>query len=153
MRVYCKCGERAIVSRSNAADAHCAELSCSCSNPDCGHTFVSALGYKHSLKHSKLHFGIGAASKPLFGKVFGSRIFCGCGERAVINKTNRLSNDCADLYCECKNPACEHQFVMSLYFSHTLSPSSKTTSDLANCLIKVLSPDKRDHLKQQLALF
>ncbi len=150
MRVYCQCGERAIVSRSNNADANCAELSCSCSNPNCGHTFVSAIGYKHSLKPSKLHLGIGAASKP---SMFGSRVYCGCGERAVIKKTNRLSNDCADLYCECKNPACEHQFVMSLFFSHTLSPSSKTTSDLATCLIKALSPDNRDHLKQQLALF
>lgn len=150
MRVYCKCGERAIVSRSIINDANCADLSCSCSNPECGHTFVSAIGYRHSLKPSKLYMGIGAASKP---SMFGSRVFCGCGERAVIKKTNRLSNDCADLYCECKNPTCEHQFVMSLYFSHTLSPSSKTTNDLADCLIKVLSPDKRDHLKQQLALF
>ncbi|WP_079884754.1 ogr/Delta-like zinc finger family protein [Vibrio parahaemolyticus] len=146
MRVYCQCGERAIVSRSKAADANCAELSCSCSNPECGHSFVSAIGYRHSLKKSKIHWGIGAS-------LIGTRIHCGCGERAVINKTNRLSNDCADLYCECKNLACGHQFVMSLYFSHTLSPSSHTTSDLAGCLIKALSPDKRDHLKQQLALF
>ncbi|RSD30730.1 ogr/Delta-like zinc finger family protein [Vibrio pectenicida] len=150
MRVYCKCSERAIVSRSIAKDANCADLSCSCSNPECGHTFVSSIGYRHSLKQSKLHFGIGATSKP---SLFGSRITCGCGERAVINKTNRLSNDCADLYCECKNPACEHQFVMSLYFSHTLSPSSKDTKELADCLVRVLKPDHRDHLKQQLALF
>ncbi|MCG7499361.1 ogr/Delta-like zinc finger family protein [Vibrio sp. Of7-15] len=93
---------------------------------------------------------MGAASKPILA---GSRIFCGCGERAIITKTNRLSNDCADLYCECKNHECEHQFVMSLYFSHTLSPSSMDTNDLATCLIKVLTPDKRDDLKQQLALF
>ncbi|EGR0802258.1 ogr/Delta-like zinc finger family protein [Vibrio parahaemolyticus] len=150
MRVYCKCGERAVISRSNAADANCAELSCSCSNPDCGHTFVSAIGYKHSLKPSTLHLGIGAASKP---SMFGSRVFCGCGERAVIKKTNRLSNDCADLYCECKNPACEHQFVMSLYFSHTLSPSSKTTSELAQALVKSLPPQKRLELSTQLSMF
>ena len=155
MRVYCKCGERAIVSRSITNDANCADLSCSCSNPDCGHTFVSSISYRHSLKQSKLHFGLGAMSKPSigFGKMLGSRIQCGCGERAVINKTNRLSNDCADLYCECKNPECEHQFVMSLYFSHTLSPSSKDTRELADCLVKVLKPDHRDYLKQQLALF
>lgn len=150
MRVYCKCGERAIVSRSNAAEANYAELSCSCSNPDCGHTFVSAIGYKHSLKPSKLHIGIGAASKP---SMFGSRVFCGCGERAVIKKTNRLSNDCADLYCECKKPACEHQFVMSLYFSHTLSPSSKTTSELAQALVKSLPSQKRLELSTQLSMF
>ena len=113
MRVYCKCGERAIVSRSIAKDANCADLSCSCSNPECGHTFVSSIGYRHSLKQSKLHFGIGATSKP---SLFGSRITCGCGERAVINKTNRLSNDCADLYCECKNPACEQSVCYVFVF-------------------------------------
>lgn len=146
MRVYCQCGERAIVSKSTIKSADCADLSCSCSNPECGHSFVSAIGYRHSLKKSTIHLGIGAS-------LIGSRIHCGCGERAVIKKTNRLSNDCADLYCECKNPTCAHQFVMSLYFSYTLSPSSTTTCSLANCLIKALSPDKRDHLKQQLALF
>ncbi len=149
MRVYCKCGERAIVSRSTSTN-DCADLSCSCSNPDCGHTFVSALGYKHSLKPSKLHFGIGALNQPT---ISGTKIMCGCGERAVINKTNRLSNDCADLYCECKNPACEHQFVMSLYYSHTLSPSAKTTSALAHCVINALRPDDRRKLAAQLALF
>jgi hypothetical protein len=146
MRVYCKCSERAVISRSNTADANCAELSCSCSDPECGHTFVSTIGYKHSLKPSKLHLGIGAALR-------GSRIYCGCGERAVIKKTNRLSNDCADLYCECKNPDCGHQFVMSLFFSHTLSPSSKTTNELATCLIRALKPDHRETIRQQLALF
>ncbi len=146
MRVFCQCGERAIVSRCTMQEANSADLSCSCSNPGCGHTFVSSIGYRHSLKPSKLHLGIGAS-------LAGTRIQCGCGERAVIKKTNRLSNDCADLYCECKSLACEHQFVMSLFFSHTLSPSSKTTSELAASLIKALSPDKRDHLKQQLALF
>ena len=150
MRVYCQCGERAIVNRSISIDADCADLSCSCSNPECGHSFVSALGYKHSLQPSKLHLGLGAASKP---SLFGSRIVCGCGKRAIIKKTNRLSNDCADLYCECKNPECQHQFVMSLYFSHSLSPSSKTTSELSTCLIKALKPEHLNHLKQQLALF
>lgn len=146
MRVYCKCGERAIVSRSIANDANCADLSCSCSSPECGHTFVNSVGYRHSTKPSKVHAGLGAYMQ-------GTRVYCGCGERAVINKTHRLSNDCADMYCACKSPVCEHEFVMSSFYSHTLSPSSKTTNDLADCLIKVLSPDKRDHLKQQLALF
>ena len=149
MRVYCQCGEHAIVSRSqqgHASGVNGAELSCSCSNPGCGHTFVSAISYKHTLTHSKLHLGIGAV-------MTGKRIVCGCGERSIIKKSNRLSNDCADLYCECKSPACDHKFVMSLYFSHSLSPSSKSTSELANCLIKVLKPEHRDNLKQQLALF
>lgn len=145
MRVYCQCGERAIVSKSTIKSADCADLSCSCSSPECGHSFVSAIGYRHSLKKSTIHLGIGAS-------LIGSRIHCGCGERAVIKKTNRLSNDCADLYCECKNQECGHQFVMSLYFNYTLSPSSKATSDLAACLSQVLPPNKRLELSRQLSL-
>ncbi|UXI02892.1 ogr/Delta-like zinc finger family protein [Photobacterium sp. TY1-4] len=71
----------------------------------------------------------------------------------MITKTNRLSNDCADLYYQCKNPACGHKFVMSLYYSHSLSPSSKTTDDLAVALVKALSPNQRQHLAQQISLF
>ncbi|MCG7586363.1 ogr/Delta-like zinc finger family protein [Photobacterium sp. OFAV2-7] len=71
----------------------------------------------------------------------------------MITKTNRLSNDCADLYYICKNPACGHKFVMSLFYSHSLSPSSKTTDDLAVALVKALSPDRRKVLQQQMALF
>ncbi len=147
MRVYCKCGERAILSRSEAVADDCANLLCSCTDPVCGHTFVSQLGYKHSLVQSLL---CEAATIP---KVNGSRVTCGCGERAVITKTNRLSNDCADLYYLCKNPACGHKFVMSLYYSHSLSPSSKTTNELAVALVKALSPDSRHSLQQQMALF
>ena len=145
MRVYCQCGKRAIVSRSESAES-CAELYCSCSDPECGHTFVSALGYKHSTKPSKIQLGFGARSN-------GTKITCGCGAPAIINKTNRLSNDCADLYCECSNPACGHKFVMSLYYSHTLSPSAKTTNELSNALIKALTPQSREHVFQQLSLF
>lgn len=151
MRVLCKCGARAIISRSDVTD-DCANLFCSCSDPECGHTFVSPLGYKHSLVHSKLLNSSpkAAATVPM---VNGSRVSCGCGERAVITKTNRLSNDCADLYYQCKNPACGHKFVMSLYYSHSLSPSSKTTDDLAVALVKALSPNQRQSLAQQISLF
>ncbi|ARC93459.1 transcriptional regulator [Vibrio coralliilyticus] len=76
---------------------------------------------------------------------------CGCGEPAIINKTNRLSTGCADMYCECKS--CGHQFVMSSYFSHSLSPSAKTTSELAISLIKALPPQQRHELNQQLSMF
>lgn len=148
MRVLCKCGERATISHSHSNDNE-SELACSCKDPKCGHSFISAIAYKHSRKASKIHLGMGAASKP---SLSGSRIFCGCGERSIITKTNRLSNDCADLYCECKSQECGHQFVMSLYFSYTLSPSSKATNDLATCLSKVLPPNKRLELSQQLSL-
>lgn len=145
MRVYCQCGERAIISRCTSTDSG-EKLYCSCSNPECGHTFVSALAYKHSLKRSKLQFEMAATSN-------GSRIFCGCGAPAIINKTNWLSNDCADIYCSCSDPACNHQFVMTLYFEHTLSPSAKTTNELSNALIRALNPQHRKQLTQQLSLF
>ncbi|WP_415720324.1 ogr/Delta-like zinc finger family protein [Photobacterium ganghwense] len=147
MRVLCKCGSRAIISRSEAVTDDCANLLCSCTDPECGHTFVSPLGYKHSLAQSALDT---AAMVPM---VNGSRVTCGCGERAVITKTNRLSNDCADLYYLCKNPACGHKFVMSLYYSHSLSPSSKTTNELAVALVKALTPNQRQNLQQQMSLF
>ncbi|CAE6929091.1 ogr/Delta-like zinc finger family protein [Vibrio parahaemolyticus] len=150
MKVLCKCSERAIVGRSIPQEANSADLFCSCSNPECGHTFVSSIGYRHSLKPSKLHLGIGAISRPTLQ---GTRIQCGCGERAIISKTNRLSFDCADLYCKCKNPTCGHEFVMSLYFSHTLSPSAKTTSHMAAELCKALPPETRQQLRQQLSMF
>ena len=145
MRVLCKCGERAIVSRSKVSEDGC-ELSCSCRDADCGHSFITAIGYKHALIHSGMSLTNGAS-------MIGSKIHCGCGERAVIKKTNRLSNDCADLYCECKNKECGHSFVVSLYYSHTLSPSAKATENLAVHLVRALSPQGRTSLQQQLALF
>ncbi|MBL4830873.1 MAG: ogr/Delta-like zinc finger family protein [Aliivibrio sp.] len=145
MRVFCKCGERAVISRSTILEDG-GELSCSCRDADCGHSFITAINYKHALCNSTINITVGAS-------MAGNKIHCGCGERAVIKKTNRLSNDCADLYCECKNRECGHNFVMSLYFSHTLSPSAKSTENLAIHLIRVLSPQGRTSLKQQLALF
>ncbi|PSU07089.1 transcriptional regulator [Photobacterium ganghwense] len=147
MRVLCKCGSRAIISRSEAVTDDCANLLCSCTDPECGHTFVSPLGYKHSLVQSKMST---AATVP---HVNGSRVTCGCGDRAVITKTNRLTNDCADLYYLCKNPACGHRFVMSLYYSHSLSPSSRASEQLAVALVKTLSVKGAKQLREQLAMF
>jgi hypothetical protein len=41
---------------------------------------------------------------------------------------------------------------MNLSFSHTLSPSAKTTSQLAFEMVKALAPDQRQELKQQLLI-
>ncbi|WP_434360905.1 ogr/Delta-like zinc finger family protein [Parasalinivibrio latis] len=87
----------------------------------------------------------------LGGYAQGGRIHCGCGSRARITKTNRLSSNVADIYCECG--ACGHRFVMSLSFSHTLSPSAKTTNELAMAVIRSLTPASRVQLREQLALF
>ncbi|GAK14835.1 phage protein [Vibrio sp. JCM 19053] len=42
--------------------------------------------------------------------------------------------------------------MMNLSYSHTLSPSAKTTSQLAFNLVKALPPEQRQSLKQQLAM-
>ncbi|MCG9557905.1 MULTISPECIES: ogr/Delta-like zinc finger family protein [Vibrio] len=79
------------------------------------------------------------------------RVVCPeCGEKARIQKSNRISAGYSDLYCSCSDPECGHSFVMNLTFSHTLSPSAKTTSQLAFEMVKALAPDQRQELKQQL---
>ncbi|NOI88552.1 ogr/Delta-like zinc finger family protein [Vibrio sp. 99K-1] len=81
------------------------------------------------------------------------RVVCTeCGEKARIQKSNRISAGYSDLYCSCSDPECGHSFVMNLTFSHTLSPSAKTTSQLAFEMVKALAPDQRQELKQQLSI-
>ncbi|ANZ09605.1 zinc-finger protein [Vibrio parahaemolyticus] len=41
---------------------------------------------------------------------------------------------------------------MNLSYSHTLSPSAKTTSQLAFNLCKALPPEARQQLKHQLSM-
>ncbi|MEZ9216506.1 ogr/Delta-like zinc finger family protein [Vibrio cyclitrophicus] len=81
------------------------------------------------------------------------RVVCPeCGEKARIQKSNRISAGYSDLYCSCSDPECGHSFVMNLTFSHTLSPSSKTTSQMALELVKALSPERQVELKNQLSM-
>ncbi|WP_080566535.1 ogr/Delta-like zinc finger family protein [Vibrio splendidus] len=81
------------------------------------------------------------------------RVICQeCGEKARIQKSNRISAGYSDLYCSCSDPESGHTFVMNLSFSHTLSPSAKTTSQLAFEMVKALAPDQRQELKQQLLI-
>jgi len=82
------------------------------------------------------------------------RVNCNqCGYKARIEKTNWFSSNSADLYCSCTDPECGHTFVMSLGFSHTLSPSAKNTSDLVIALVKSMSPEKAKQLRSQLSMF
>ncbi|MCA2412818.1 MULTISPECIES: ogr/Delta-like zinc finger family protein [Vibrio] len=81
------------------------------------------------------------------------RVFCPeCGEKSRIQKSNRMSTKYADLYCSCNDSECGHTFVMNLSYSHTLSPSAKTTSQLAFNMVKALAPEHREELKQQLSI-
>jgi len=47
-----------------------------------------------------------------------------CLAIAMIRKTNRKHPQLADVYCSCTNVECGHTFVMTVAFSHTLSPSA-----------------------------
>ncbi|MBC8674107.1 ogr/Delta-like zinc finger family protein [Aeromonas hydrophila] len=69
-----------------------------------------------------------------------------CGQRGRITKTNRLSDDVSDLYCQCTDAECGHSWVVTLSFAHTLSPSAKTTNQL------VLSDGFADARGRQLVL-
>lgn len=81
------------------------------------------------------------------------RVVCReCGCKSTIRKTNKISNDYTELYCGCNDPECGHTFVVSLGFSHSLSPSAKTSTQLAFELLKTLSPDKQEAFKSQLSL-
>ncbi|WP_421187403.1 ogr/Delta-like zinc finger family protein [Aeromonas enteropelogenes] len=70
------------------------------------------------------------------------RVYCKvCGQRGRITKTNRLSDDVSDLYCQCTDAECGHSWVATLSFSHTLSPSSLTTCQLVLGLINNLTDE------------
>ncbi|MGL6427800.1 ogr/Delta-like zinc finger family protein [Aeromonas hydrophila] len=81
------------------------------------------------------------------------RVFCReCGELGRITKTHRLSRDTSDLYCQCTDAECGHSWVSQVSYSHPLSPSGRTTSQLALSLINSLSPDGRQALQRELNL-
>ncbi|ASA57595.1 MULTISPECIES: Ogr/Delta-like zinc finger protein [Vibrio] len=81
------------------------------------------------------------------------RVLCPeCGQKSRIQKSNRITNSHADLYCSCSDPECGHTFVMNLSYSHTLSPSAKAANQLVCNLIKSLPPESRASLQQELSL-
>ncbi|PKH06419.1 ogr/Delta-like zinc finger family protein [Moritella sp. Urea-trap-13] len=63
-----------------------------------------------------------------------------------------MSNSYTDLYCSCSGPLCDHSFVMNLSFSHTLSPSAKSSTQLAIDLVRALQLEQRQELQQQLSI-
>lgn len=70
------------------------------------------------------------------------RVYCKvCGQRGRITKTNQLSPDVSDLYCQCTDAECGHSWVATLSFSHTLNPSVKMTRQMVLGLAKGLNPE------------
>ncbi|MGB0895327.1 MAG: ogr/Delta-like zinc finger family protein [Parashewanella sp.] len=53
MRVICKeCGEKAVIRKTNTISVEYVDLYCACTDPECGHTFVSNLSYARPLSPS-----------------------------------------------------------------------------------------------------
>lgn len=53
MRVLCpECGEKSRIHKSNRITNEYSDLYCSCSDPECGHSFVMNLSYSHTLSPS-----------------------------------------------------------------------------------------------------
>nr|WP_258405136.1 ogr/Delta-like zinc finger family protein [Shewanella psychrotolerans] len=47
-----ECGSKAIIGKTNRLSLAHADLYCSCTNPECGHTFVANLSFSHTLSPS-----------------------------------------------------------------------------------------------------
>lgn len=79
------------------------------------------------------------------------RVFCKeCGQRGRITKTNRLSDEVSDLYCQCTDAECGHSWVATLSFAHTLSPSARTINQMALALVRGLTPEGRQMVLKEL---
>lgn len=66
-----------------------------------------------------------------------------CNSKAIIRKTVRKHRHISDIYCACADVECGHTFVLNMTFSHTLSPSAKTSDKLLQTVIENLSPKQR----------
>ena len=82
------------------------------------------------------------------------RVLCRiCSKKAIIGKTDRLSVDHANLYCSCSDPECGHTFVVNVSYSHTLTPSARTSTELVTQLMRAMSPEKLELIQQEFKLF
>ena len=55
MRIYCtRCTNKAIIRTSKEMSPTTRQLYCSCTDPECGHTFVMDLSFSHTLSPSAL---------------------------------------------------------------------------------------------------
>ncbi len=76
------------------------------------------------------------------------RIICNaCGSNANINKTNRMTNEMADIYVTCSNSECGHRFVSKLHYSHTLNESRLQMSDKLKTVLSLLDNNGIEELK------
>ncbi|MCY1314417.1 Ogr/Delta-like zinc finger [compost metagenome] len=80
------------------------------------------------------------------------RVYCKeCGEKARIASREDISPEFAKLYCQCLDAkSCGHRFVMTLAFSHTLSPAAETQERILFDRLRELPRDKLRDLFDQL---
>ncbi|OXS13814.1 transcriptional regulator [Zobellella denitrificans] len=79
------------------------------------------------------------------------RVYCReCGSKGRITKTNRLSRDYTELYCQCNDAECGHTWVVGAGYRHSLNPSAKTTTQMAFQLVKALPPGAQKDLLREL---
>lgn len=65
MRVKCtRCNYKAIIQSTSQESDSVKKLYCTCSNPDCGHTFVMDLSFSHTISPSAIDF-----PEPLLEKI------------------------------------------------------------------------------------
>ena len=69
------------------------------------------------------------------------RIYCTeCEAKATIRSSEQLSTTTRKAYCVCTNPACGHSFVVTISFSHTISPSALSLPRMLRDAIQEQSP-------------
>ncbi|MDY4350722.1 MULTISPECIES: ogr/Delta-like zinc finger family protein [Pectobacterium] len=66
-----------------------------------------------------------------------------CEARAIIKKTARKHKELSDLYCSCTDVECGHTFVMNMTFSHTISPSAKSSDALIATICNSLNGQQK----------
>lgn len=74
-----------------------------------------------------------------------------CGGKAVIQSRAVKDPKVSDLYCSCKDPLCGHSFVMTLSYSHTLSPSARQADRLLVDLLRKMPRHQQLQLLEQAA--
>lgn len=84
------------------------------------------------------------------------RVICTeCGALGRINKTHRLSENVAHLYCQCTDIKCGYRWVSCLAFSHTLTPARKQIGDAMVAVLGLPNEQRAalaNALNQQLAM-
>lgn len=84
-------------------------------------------------------------TSPGFKNMRQLKIKCpACHAPAIIRKTVWVHDtDLANLYCSCTRVECGKTWVSSLAYSHGLSPSGLTESNLVKELLARLRPEER----------